>query len=90
MSFEKYPKKDKKKVNLLLQIEICMNRLKLLRFLFVLFTVLTVVFGIGLIVPENRDNTLGRVGLWCGFIAMLVDAILSYTEIRKIKKGEDS
>ena len=67
-----------------------MNRLKHLRFLFVLFTVLTVVFGIGLIVPENRDNTLGRVGLWCGFIAMLVDAILSYTEIRKIKKGEDS
>ena len=67
-----------------------MNRLKLLRFLFVLFTVLTVVFGIGLIVPENRDNTLGRVGLGCGFIAMLVDAIFSYTEIRKIKKGEDS
>ena len=67
-----------------------MNRLKLLRFLFILFTVLTVVFGIGLIVPENRDNTLGRVGLWCGFIAMLVDAILSYKEIRKIKKGEDS
>ena len=67
-----------------------MNRLKFLRSLFVLFTVLTVVFGIGLIVPENRDNTLGRVGLWCGFIAMLVDAILSYTEIRKIKKGEDS
>ena len=67
-----------------------MNRLKLLRFLFILFTVLTVVFGIGLIVPENRDNTLGRVGLWCGFIAMLVDAIVTYTEIRKIKKGEDS
>ena len=67
-----------------------MNRLKLHRFLFVLFTVLTVVFGIGLIVPENRDNTLGRVGLWCGFIAMLVDAIVTYTEIRKIKKGEDS
>ena len=67
-----------------------MNRLKLLRFLFVLFTVLTVVFGIGLIVPENRDNTLGRVGLGCGVIAMLVDAIFSYTEIRKIKKGEDS
>lgn len=67
-----------------------MNRQKLLRFLFVLFTVLTVVFGIGLIVPENRDNTLGRVGLWCGFIAMLVDAVFSYTEIRKIKKGEDS
>ena len=67
-----------------------MNRLKFLRSLFVLFTVLTVVFGIGRIVPEDRDNTLGRVGLWCGFIAMLVDAILSYTEIRKIKKGEDS
>ena len=67
-----------------------MTRLKLLRFLFVLFTVLTMVFAIGLIVRENRDNTLGRVGLWCGFIAMLVDAIVTYTEIRKIKKGEDS
>ncbi len=66
-----------------------MNRLKLFRFLFVLFIVMTVVFGIGLIVPENRDNALGRVGLWCGFIAMLVDAVFAYTEIRKIKKGQD-
>ena len=53
-----------------------MNRLKLLRFLFVLFIVLTVVFGIGLIVPESRGNVLGRIGLWCGFIATLVNAIL--------------
>ena len=66
-----------------------MNRLKLFRFLFVLFIVMTVVFGIGLIVPENRDNALGRVGLWCGFIAMLVDTVFAYTEIRKIKKGQD-
>ena len=66
-----------------------MNRLKLFRFLFVLFIVMTVVFGIGLIVPENRDNALGRVGLWCGLIAMLVDAVFAYIEIRKIKKGQD-
>ena len=57
-----------------------MNRLRFLRFLFVLFIVLTVIFGIGLIVPENRGNTLGRIGLWCGFIAMLVDAVVMFTE----------
>lgn len=67
-----------------------MNRLKLLRFLFVLFIVLTVVFGIGLIVPESMGNVLGRIGLWCGFIATLVNAILMYMEIRKINKGQDN
>ena len=67
-----------------------MNRLKLLRFLFVLFIVLTVIFGIGLIVPENRSNALGRIGLWCGFIAMLVDAVVMYTEIRRAKKERDN
>ncbi len=64
-----------------------MNRLKRLRFLFILFIVLTVVFGIGLIVPENKDNALGRIGLWCGFIAMLLNAVVMYAEIRRIKKG---
>ena len=67
-----------------------MNRLKLLRILFVLFIVLTVIFAVGLIVSDNRDNVLGRIGLWCGFIAMLIDAVVMYTEIRKIKKGQDS
>jgi hypothetical protein len=51
---------------------------------------LTVIFGIGLIVPENRDNALGRIGLWCGFIAMLVDAVVMFTEIRREKKEQDS
>ena len=64
-----------------------MNRLKRLRFLFILFIVLTVVFGIGLLVPENKDNDLGRIGLWCGFIAMLLNAVVMYAEIRRIKKG---
>ena len=64
-----------------------MNRMKRLRFLFILFIVLTVVFGIGLIVPENKDNALGRIGLWCGFIAMLLNAVVMYAEIRRIKKG---
>ncbi len=67
-----------------------MNRLRFLRFLFVLFIMLTVIFGIGLIVPENRDNALGRIGLWCGFIAMLVDAGVMFTEIRREKKEQDS
>ena len=67
-----------------------MNRLKLLRFLFALFIVLTVVFGIGLIVPDMKDNALGRIGLWCGFISDLVLAGVMYSEIRRTKRGEDS
>lgn len=67
-----------------------MNRLKLLRFLFVLFIVLTVVFGILLILPDMKDNVLGRIGLWCGFISQLLLAVVMYSEIRKDKKRKDS
>ena len=67
-----------------------MNRLKLLRFLFALFIVLAVVFGIGLILPDLRGNVLGRIGLWCGFISQLLLAVVMYSEIRRTKKGEDS
>lgn len=67
-----------------------MNRLKLLRFLFALFIVLTVVFGIGLILPDMRGNVLGRIGLWCGFISQLLLAVVMYSEIRRTKKGQDS
>ena len=67
-----------------------MNRLKLLRFLFALFVVLTVIFGIGLIVPDMKDNELGRIGLWCGFISQLLLAVVMYSEIRKAKKGQNN
>ena len=67
-----------------------MNRLKLLRFLFVLFVVLTVLFGIGLILPDMKGNLLGRIGLWCGFISQLLLAVVMYSEIRREKKGRDS
>ena len=66
-----------------------MNRLKLLRFLFVLFIVLAVIFAVGLIVPEMRDNVLGRIGLWCGFISQLTLAVTMFFEIRRSKKGKD-
>ena len=66
-----------------------MNRLKLLRFLFVLFIVLAVVFAILLILPDMRGNVLGRIGLWCGFISQLLLAVVMYFEIRKTKKGQD-
>ncbi len=66
-----------------------MNRLKLLRFLFALFVVLTVIFGIGLIVPEMRGNVLGRIGLWCGFISQFLLAVVMYSEMRREKKGQD-
>ena len=64
-----------------------MNRLKFLRFLFVLSIVLMVIFGIGLIIPEMKGNVLGRIGLWCGFISQLLLAVVMYSEIRRHKKG---
>ena len=67
-----------------------MNRLKLLRLLFGLFIALTVIYGIGLIVSDMRDNTLGRIGLWCGFISQLLLALAMYSEIRRTKKGQDN
>ena len=67
-----------------------MNRLKHLRFLFALSVVLTVFFGILLIVEDMRDNVLGRIGLWCGFISQLLLAVVMYSEIRKAKKGQNN
>ena len=68
---------------------IIMNRLKLLRILFALFIVLTVIFGVGLFIPEMRNNELGRIGLWCGFISQILLAASMYSEIRRSKKGQD-
>lgn len=67
-----------------------MNRLKNLRFLFVLFVVLTVFFGILLFVEDMRDNVLGRIWLWCGLISQLLLAVVMYFEIRKEKKGQNN
>lgn len=67
-----------------------MNRLKYLRFLFVLFVVLTVFFGILLFVEDMRDNVLGRIWLWCGLISQLLLAVVMYSEIRKEKKGQNN
>ena len=65
-----------------------MNRLKLLRFLFALSIVLTVIFGLGLIIPSMRGNVLGRIGLWCGFVSQFLLAVSTYSEIRRDKKKE--
>ena len=67
-----------------------MNRLKYLRFLFVLSVVLAVIFGIGLIVPAMKGNDLGRIGLWCGFISQLLLAVVMYSEIRRNRKEQDN
>ena len=67
-----------------------MKRLKYLRFLFVLFVVLTVFFGILLFVEDMRDNVLGRIGLWCGLISQLLLAVVMYSEIKKEKKGQNN
>lgn len=65
-----------------------MNRLKLLRFLFSLFIVLTVIFAIGLLVPDMKDNLLGRIGLWCGFISQFLLAVTMYFEIKRNKQSK--
>lgn len=67
-----------------------MNRLKHLRFLFALFVVLTVIFGILLLVEDLKDDVIGRIGLWCGFISQLLLAVVMYSEIRKAKKGQNN
>ena len=66
-----------------------MNKLKLLRFLFALFIVLSLAFGVLLIVPDTRGNVLGRIGLWCGLVSQLLLAGVMYSEIRRIKKGKE-
>ena len=63
-----------------------MNSTKINWILLVLFCVLTVIFGIGLIMtPANGDriNMLGRIGLWLGVIANAMNAILQVFEIRR-------
>ncbi len=67
-----------------------MNRLKHLRFLFALSVLLTVFFGILLIVKDMKDGVLGRIGLWCGLISQLLLAVVMYSEIRKAKKGQNN
>ena len=66
-----------------------MRRLKFLRFLFVLALVLTVLFGIGLIVPDMRGDLLGRIGLWCGLVSQLLLAGVMYSEIKRQKNGQE-
>ena len=56
-----------------------MNSTKINWILLVLFCVLTVIFYICLIMtPANGDlmNTVGRVGLWLGVIADVVNAVV--------------
>ena len=66
--------------------ECCMNRLKLLRFLFALSIVLAVIFGVLLIIPSMRGYVLGRIGLWCGLVSQFLLAVSMYSEIRRDKK----
>lgn len=66
-----------------------MNKQILLRILFALCIVLSVVFGILLIIPDMRGNVIGRIGLWCGLVSQLLLAVVMYSEIRRIKKNDN-
>ena len=63
-----------------------MNRLKHLRFLFILFFVLAAIFGIELIVTDWREDVVAGIGLWCGFISQLILAAVMFSEIKKEKQ----
>ena len=66
-----------------------MNSTKINWILLVLFSVLTVVFCICLMMtPATGDpmNTLGRVGLWLGVIANVGNAVVQVSEIRRKKR----
>ena len=65
-----------------------MNKQKLVIFLFVLAIVLFMAFAILLLLPETKDNTIGRIGLWCGLVSQFLLASAMYSEIHRIKKGE--
>ena len=65
-----------------------MNKLKLSWFLFILALVLSVVFGVLLILPSTKGNELGRIGLWCGLVSQLLLAVAMFSEIRKSKKED--
>ena len=63
-----------------------MNSTKFNWILLVLFCVLTVIFGIGLIMTlanGDRINMLGRIGLWLGVIANAMSAIVQVFEIHR-------
>lgn len=60
-----------------------MNRLKHLRFLFILSIVLAVIFGIELIVTDWRRDVVAGIGLWCGLVAQLMLAAVVFSEIKK-------
>ena len=63
-----------------------MNSTKFNWILLVLFCVLTVIFGIGLIMTlanGDRINMLGRIGLWLGVIANAMSAVVQVSEIRR-------
>jgi len=63
-----------------------MNNTKVNWILLVLFCVLTLVFCIALImIPANDDkiNMLGRIGMWLGIIANVMNAVIQVFEIRR-------
>ena len=64
-----------------------MNKLKLFRFLFVLAIVLSALFAYMLFfVAEMQDNSMARIGLWCGLISQIMQTVISYFQIKEYKK----
>ena len=66
-----------------------MDRLKHCRFLLILAIVLAFVFAALLLIPSTGDNKWLRLGLLAGFVSQLLQAFAMYSEIRRIKKGQN-
>ena len=65
-----------------------MNKLKASKFIFILTLVLALIFFFLLLVPDIRNNTIARLGMWLGLISQLLLAISMFFTIRKLKNGE--
>ena len=37
-------------------------------------------------VAEMQDNSMARIGLWCGLISQIIQAVSSYFQIKEYKK----
>ena len=67
-----------------------MNRLKILYILLACTVLLSVVFGILILIPYLEGNYTGGIGTWGGVTSQLLLSAALIIEIARIKKGKNN
>ena len=67
-----------------------MDRLKILYILLGCTVLLSLVFGILILIQDSEANYIGGTGAWCGVISQLLLSAALMIEIARIKKGRDN